>query len=207
LRNICALIIVPNTGVLEGNYHLHPLHPHLTVSHRIATFFLSTLIGSTILAGLIVTAPILLKFLWLDKDPNPHRIEIYDQVAAWTIWVAVNLLISWALAFIINLLPTVFKLLIVLAWGDLSETMKTRLELYDAAKGTFKPMFYGASGWLSWVIIFHGVYGLYDVHDESQSKLQYLNRVYQAVAFFFFFCLVFSIEKMMMHLISECLPF
>jgi hypothetical protein len=77
------------------------------------------------------------------------------------------------------------------------------LELYDAAKGTLKPMLYGASGWLSWVIIFHGIYGLYDVHDESQSKLQYLNRVYQAVQFFFFFCLVFSIEKMLMHLISE----
>lgn len=74
---------------------------------RIATFFLSTLIGSTILSGLIAAVPIIMHFYYLKPHRNPHREYVTDNVSAWLFWLAANILISWYLAMIINIIPAI----------------------------------------------------------------------------------------------------
>ncbi|KAF8592464.1 hypothetical protein K439DRAFT_1625826 [Ramaria rubella] len=169
---------------------------------RIATFFLSTLVGSTLLAGVIVSVPLILHFYYLAPVRTEHRQTITDNVSAWLYWAAANILLSWYLAMIVDIIPVICNLLIGLAWGEINESVRSRIELYNAAKDKLKPTLYGASGWVSWLVIFDGIYNLYDRHNESRSRAQYTPRTYQVIQFFFFFTFVLSAEKILCHIIA-----
>ncbi|KIY72882.1 hypothetical protein CYLTODRAFT_343298 [Cylindrobasidium torrendii FP15055 ss-10] len=168
---------------------------------RILTLLFSSLIGSTFLAGVIVTPGILIQFFWYKNNPTDYRLRVKQNVQAWTFWAAANLIVSWWLALIVDLVPVVFRYLVMAAWGHVSETIKTRIELFQSVKNTVKPLLYAASGWVSWVIIFEHIYKLYDA-DEDNSREQYTNRVYQVIQFLFFFALVVCIQKMLSHAIA-----
>ena len=144
---------------------------------RIATFFLSTLVGSTLLACLIVAVPLALHFLYLVPNPTQHHQYITDNVSAWLYWAAANILLSWYLAMIVDIIPGMCDMVIDLAWGEVTETVRSRIELYNAAKDNIKPVLYGASCWVSWIVVFDGIYHLYNQHDEALSSAPYTARV------------------------------
>ncbi|EJD01268.1 uncharacterized protein FOMMEDRAFT_110956 [Fomitiporia mediterranea MF3/22] len=172
---------------------------------KIISFFLSTLLGSFITASVIVGVALAVHFLYFERsnDSNrDHRRFVTQNVEAWLFWAASNLLVSWFLAFLINIIPGVVTWAIFIVWGHISESMKSRVELYISVKDTIKPAFYGASGWLSWVILFQHIYHLYDADNESESRASYTPRVYQVVQFVFFLALVISIQRMLSHLIA-----
>lgn len=100
-----------------------------------------------------------------------------DNIEAWLFWTAANLVISWGLAMIIDLLPVVFRYFIAAIWGHVSESVKARLEVYESVKGTIKPAFYAGSAYASWTIIFQHIYKLFDAGDNTNSRAQYTNRV------------------------------
>ncbi|KAL1687954.1 Mechanosensitive ion channel-domain-containing protein [Schizophyllum commune] len=169
---------------------------------RIMTVLFSTLIGSTFLAGLLVTPALLIHFYWYKKDPSDDRRYVKDNVQAWLFWAAANILISWYLAMIVDVIPIIATFFISLVWGHVSEYIKSRIELYVSVKNTFKPLLYAASGWASWVIIFAHIFKLYDTNDEETSQAAYLDRVYQVIEFLFFFALVVCLQKMLSHAIA-----
>ncbi|KAH9927138.1 Mechanosensitive ion channel-domain-containing protein [Epithele typhae] len=166
------------------------------------TLLFSTLIGSTILSGLIITPALLVHFLWYKKDPTDHRRYVKDNIEAWLFWAAANVSISWALALIVDIIPVIIRSVISLAWGHVSEHVKSRLELYNSVKGPIKPVLYAASGWVSWIIIFSHIFNLFDMDDGSQSRASYTPRVYQAIEFLFFFTLVVCLQKILSHFIA-----
>lgn len=43
------------------------------------------------------------------------------------------------------------------------------IELYNEVKNTVKPVLYAASGWVSWIIVFGHVFGLYDTEDGAKQ--------------------------------------
>ncbi|TDL29771.1 hypothetical protein BD410DRAFT_817773 [Rickenella mellea] len=169
---------------------------------KIITFFFSTLVGSTITAGLIVVGPILLHIFYLEKNRTVHRQYVTDTVSAWLFWAAANLLVSWYLALIVDIIPAVVTSIVSLAWGHVSQAIKSRVEMYVSVKDVFKPLLYAASAWVSWVILFANIYDLYDMNNESQSRAPYTPRVYQAVEFLFFLALVISAQRMLSHMIA-----
>ncbi|KAK7054887.1 hypothetical protein VNI00_003350 [Paramarasmius palmivorus] len=116
---------------------------------------------------------------WIDDDPTDHRRYVKDNVQAWLFWAAANLLISWYLALIIDIVPAIFTFFIAAVWGHISEEIKSRVEMYNSVKNTAKPAFYAASGWVSWVIIFGHIFKLYNV-DHSEDS-----RAHHAIAFAF----------------------
>jgi hypothetical protein len=144
---------------------------------RIITFLFSSLIGSMLLAGLLITAPILLHFYWYKKNPTEGRRYTLNNVEAWLFWAAANLIVSWWLALLIDLIPVVFLTSISIGWGHISEGVKDSVELFNGIKNTIKPIFYAASMWVSWVIIFQGVYKLYNNGNPQASKAAYTLRV------------------------------
>ncbi|KII95947.1 hypothetical protein PLICRDRAFT_34903 [Plicaturopsis crispa FD-325 SS-3] len=169
---------------------------------RIITITFSSLIGSTFLAGLLIAPAVLVHFFWYEKDKTEHRRFVDHNIQAWLFWAAANLIISWYLALIVDLVPIVCKLLVSAAWGHVSEYVKTRMELYDSVKDTVKPLLYAASGWVSWVIIFDNIYALHDAGDSTKSWASYTNRVSQAIEFLFFLALVICAQRMLSHAIS-----
>ncbi|KAF9268280.1 hypothetical protein L218DRAFT_1073600 [Marasmius fiardii PR-910] len=169
---------------------------------RIITLLFSTLIGSTFLAGVLVTPAILIHFFWYKPHPTDYRLRVKKNVQAWLFWAAANLTISWCLAFLIDIIPNVIVPLVALVWGHISERTKSRVELYNSVKNTIKPAFYTASAWLSWVIIFAGIFHLYNGGDPDASQEPYTERVYQVLMFLFFLVLVFSAQKMLSHAIA-----
>jgi hypothetical protein len=169
---------------------------------RILVWLLSTLIGSTILTGLLVTAPILLKVFWLDPQWSEHRHFVWEQVTAWVVWAAANIMLSWYFAFFVDIAPIIASSVVEVVWGELSEYVKSRVQLYNSAKHAIKPMLYGGTGLASWVIIFHNIYGLYDPSNESASRASYAPRAFQVVKFLFFVMLVLSFEKGLKHMIG-----
>lgn len=116
-------------------------------------------------------------FYWYKPDPNEHREYVKDNVEAWLFWAAANLTISWYLALLVDIVPIVVNYTLAIVWGDVSEDVKTKTELYNSVKDTVKPVFYAASAWVSWVIIFSGIYHLYDMDDSTKSRAQYTGRV------------------------------
>ncbi|KAF9055375.1 hypothetical protein BDZ89DRAFT_937937 [Hymenopellis radicata] len=166
---------------------------------RIITMLFSSLIGSTFLTGVLVTVGVLLHVYW-DDTSREHLVKL--NVEAWLFWIAANLLISWYLALLVDLVPIVVRYLIMAAWGHVSETIKTRLELYTAVKNTFKPVLYAASCWASWAIIFGHIYNLYDTGNSNDSRSAYTKRAFQVVEFLFFFALVVCAQKMLSHAIA-----
>lgn len=145
------------------------------------------------LAGIIATIPIILHFYYYRPDPTERRKYIADNVSAWLYWTAANILLSWYLAMIVDIMPGLANLLIIGLWGDLNETLRSRVELYNAAKDKFKPVLYGASCWVSWEIIFDGIFNLYEHADGSQSRASYTPRV--TIFFYFYSALLRPFDK------------
>ncbi|KIL68115.1 hypothetical protein M378DRAFT_8799 [Amanita muscaria Koide BX008] len=177
------------------------LHSRWGVRRAIIVLF-SSLIGSLFIAGLIITPGILVQFLWYNQNQSNYRSYVKDNVQSWLFWMASNLVISWCLAILVDLVPTVISYFLSVTWGHISESVKSQLELYLSVKNTFKPVLYAASGWLSWVIIFVDIYGLYDMSEPDNSRAYYLYRIYQAVQFLFFLTLVICTQRMLSHMIA-----
>ncbi|KAF9036045.1 hypothetical protein BDZ89DRAFT_1061875 [Hymenopellis radicata] len=169
---------------------------------RVITLLFSSLIGSTFLAGVLITPGVLIHFYWYKKNPTEHRLLVKQNVQAWLFWAAANLLVSWYLALIVDLVPTVIRFLIMAAWGHVSEVVKSRLELYGSVKNTFKPLLYAASGWVSWEIIFGHIFNLFDTSDNDASRAPYTERVSQVIQFLFFLALVVCAQRMLSHAIA-----
>ncbi|KAJ7667633.1 Mechanosensitive ion channel-domain-containing protein [Mycena polygramma] len=167
---------------------------------RIITLLFSSLIGSTFLAAVLVTPAICLQFFWYQPDKTEFRHKVTLNVEAWLFWAAANLLISWYLAMIIDIIPTLFRFFISIAWGHVSEMIKSRIEMYNSVKNTIKPVFYAASAWVSWVIIFAHIFKLYG--NGSKNHQGYTDKVFQVVEFFFFFTLVLCAQRLLSHLIA-----
>lgn len=144
---------------------------------RVLAVLFSSLIGSTLLAAILVTPGILVQVLWYDPHKSEHRRYVKDNVQCWLFWLASNLIISWYLAVIVDLVPTVIQYFLAAVWGHISESVKSRLELYINVKNTFKPVLYAASAWISWIIIFVDVFALYDIGNPGESRAPYLYRV------------------------------
>jgi hypothetical protein len=170
---------------------------------------------------MLVTAGVLVDTLWYEPHKTEHRLYVKDNVQCWLFWLASNLVISWYLAVLVDLVPTAVRFFLAGFWGHISESVKTRLELYVNVKNTLKPALYAASAWVSWIIIFVDIYALYDMGNPSESA-SYLYRVsllyapvplsnfhfkvYQVIQFIFFLALVICAQKMLLHAISSCLP-
>ncbi|KXN86319.1 Mechanosensitive ion channel protein 5 [Leucoagaricus sp. SymC.cos] len=169
---------------------------------RIIALLFSSLLGSTFVAGLLVIPPLLVHFYWYEPHPTDHRRYVKDNIQAWFFWAAANLVISWWLALVIDLVPIVARFIIAAAWGHVSEFVKNRIEMYNSVKGNIKPVFYAASGWLSWTIIFGGIFKLFDSNEPSQSRAGYTYRLSQVVEFMFFFAMVFCASRMLSHAIA-----
>ncbi|KAI0771961.1 Mechanosensitive ion channel-domain-containing protein [Trametes elegans] len=169
---------------------------------RLITMLFSTLIGSTILSGLIITPALLIHFYWYKPHPDEHRKYVKDNVEAWLFWAAANVSISWGLGLIVDIIPVIVRWVIALIWGHVSELIKSRLELYNSVKDTIKPVLYGASCWVSWVILFANIFELYDMDDEDSSRAPYTPRVYEAIEFLFFLSLVICAQRMLSHFIA-----
>ncbi|KAF5393674.1 hypothetical protein D9757_000348 [Collybiopsis confluens] len=169
---------------------------------RIIALLFSSLLGSTFLAGILVAPGILIHFYWYNNNPTSHSKYVEQNVQAWLFWAAANLLLSWYLAVIVDLIPIVATFIISAAWGHVSEKIKSRVELFNSVKNTFKPVLYAASGWASWVIIFGHIYNLYDKDTPSQSRAKYTQRLDQVVEFLFFFVLVVCMQRMLSHAIA-----
>lgn len=52
--------------------------------------------------------------------------------------------ISWFLAVIVNILPHVVTWFVSVIWGTITESFKTKMGLFEALKGFFKPILYAA---------------------------------------------------------------
>ncbi|CDO74550.1 hypothetical protein BN946_scf184632.g7 [Trametes cinnabarina] len=169
---------------------------------RLITLLFSTLIGSTFLSGLIVTPALIVHFYWYKPHPDDHRKYVKDNLEAWLFWAAANVSISWGLGLIVDIIPVIVRWSISLAWGHVSEVIKTRLELYNSVKDTIKPVLYAASAWVSWVILFNNIFQLYNMDDEDNSRAGYTPWVYEAIEFLFFFALVICAQRMLSHFIA-----
>lgn len=145
--------------------------------HRFITFMFSTLIGSTLLAGLIVTPALIVHFFWYKPHPTSHRRYVMDNLEAWLFWIASNLLISWYLALIVDLAPIFARVVIAVFWGHVSESVKNKIEMYNIVKNAFKPLLYAISIWVSWIILFENIYHLYDSNNTANSVASYTPRV------------------------------
>ena len=169
----------PNGGVLESaslaNRQGVPIFAD-TLQRYIA-FVFGSLVGSTLLSAILVAPALLVHFLWFKPHPTEHRRYVKDNLEAWLFWLAANLTISWYLALCVDVFPILLRFLISAFWGHVSETVKTRIELYNSVKDTIKPVFYAASGWVSWIIVFANISHLRDMDDPSKSRAQYTVRV------------------------------
>lgn len=162
----------------------------------------SSLLGSIFMAGVLVTPPLIVHFYWYKPHRTDHRRYVDDNIQAWFFWAAANLVISWWLAVIVDFVPVVARFVIAAAWGHVSEFVKNRIEMYNSVKDNIKPVFYAASAWVSWTIIFAGIYKLFNNDDPQHSRARYTYRLSQVVEFMFFFALVFCASRMLSHAIA-----
>jgi hypothetical protein len=86
---------------------------------------------------------------------------------------------------IIDIIPAIIRVAIAVTWGHVSETVRTKLELYASIKDTIKPLFYAASAWLSWNILFRNIFMLND-SSNAQNYARYTDRVSIVSSFFMF---------------------
>ncbi|KAG8733275.1 hypothetical protein FRC10_000328 [Ceratobasidium sp. 414] len=169
---------------------------------RIIIFFFSTLIGSTITAGLLAAAPIVLRLYYLNPHRTEHRTYVTNTVSAWLFWAAANVLVSWYIAVLIDLIPHIVAFVVGTAWGTVSEQLKGRIEVYNATKGWIKPPFYAATAWVAWYILFANIFKLYNPNDEGASYASYTPIVYQIIIFIFFLTLLYCLQKMFTQFIA-----
>jgi len=83
---------------------------------------------------------------------------------------------------IINIIPIILRYFISLTWGHVSESVKSKIEMYDSVKDTAKPAFYAASAYASWVIIFTNIYHLHNDNPAVKSQAPYTDRVRYSIA-------------------------
>ncbi|KAH7916809.1 Mechanosensitive ion channel-domain-containing protein [Hygrophoropsis aurantiaca] len=169
---------------------------------RIFTLLFSSLVGSTFLAGILVVPALLVRFYWYKPHPTEYRRNVTDNIEAWLFWAAANVVISWGLAMVIDIIPVVTRIFISIAWGHVSEEVKSQIELYDSVKDTIKPVLYAGSAWLSWIILFQNIFKLYNTSPDITSPAPYTDRVEQAIEFLFFFALVICAQRMLSHAIA-----
>lgn len=74
------------------------------------------------------------------------------------------------------------------------------LDYYTVLMFYFRPVFYAASCWVSWVIIFGHIFKLYG--EGAINRQGYTDTVFQVVEFFFFFTLVLCAQRLLSHLIA-----
>ena len=86
------------------------------------------MIGSTLLAGVVITVPLVLRFYYLIPYRTERRQYVTDNVSAWLYWAAANVLLSWYLAMIVDVVPIISNLVIDLVWGEINEGVRSRLE-------------------------------------------------------------------------------
>jgi hypothetical protein len=168
---------------------------------RLVTLLFSSLVGSTFLAAVLITPALLVHFFWYKPHPTDYRHFVDINIEAWLFWAAANVVISWGLAMIIDIIPAIIRVAIAVTWGHVSETVRTKLELYASIKDTIKPLFYAASAWLSWNILFQNIFMLND-SSNVQNYARYTDRVAQVIEFLFFFTLVVCIQRMLSHAIA-----
>ncbi|TFY81473.1 hypothetical protein EWM64_g2537 [Hericium alpestre] len=169
---------------------------------RILSLLFGSLIGSVVLAGVLAAGPILAFFFWYKPHPDAHRRYVMDNIMAWLFWAAANVLLSWWLAMFIDVAPIVLRGAVSLVWGHVSERTKTHIEMYNSVKGTIKPLFYGASAWVSWIILFEGIFKLHDRDHAELSRAPYTEKLSDVVEFLFFLILVWCAQKMLSHAIA-----
>ena len=141
------------------------------------TVLFSSLVGSTLLAVVLIAPGILVHFYWFKPHPSTHRRYVRDNIQAWLFWTAANLVISWYIAMFINIIPILLRYFISLSWGHVSEFVKSKIEMYDSVKDTVKPAFYVASAYASWIIIFTHIYHLHSDSSSVESRAPYTDRV------------------------------
>lgn len=156
-------------SVVDGSPSLTDEH------HRLVTLLFSSLIGSTFLAAILATPAILVHFFWYKPHPTDYRHYVDINIEAWLFWAAANVVISWGLAMVVDIVPVIIRFVIAVSWGHVSESVKSKLELYASIKDTIKPLLYAASAWLSWIILFQNIFNLY--HSGNQSYAPYTDRV------------------------------
>ncbi|KAF8450863.1 Mechanosensitive ion channel-domain-containing protein [Boletus edulis BED1] len=166
---------------------------------RLFTLLFSSLIGSIFLACILVAPALLVHFFWYKPHPTSYRHYVDLNIEAWLFWAAANVVISWGLAMIVDIIPATTRILISISWGHVSEKLKSHIELYDSIKDTIKPVLYAASAWLSWIILFQNIFRLYDGGANGTSYAPYTDRVAQAIEFVFFLVLVLCIQRMLSH--------
>ena len=118
--------------------------PHSSCSFSsisILGLLFSSLIGSTILSGLIITPALLVHFFWYKPNPTEHRRYVRDNIDAWLFWAASNVSVSWFLALLVDIVPVIARYVIMAAWGHVSERIKNRIEMYNSVKDAIKPVF------------------------------------------------------------------
>ncbi|KAG6881263.1 hypothetical protein C0995_002474, partial [Termitomyces sp. Mi166 len=84
---------------------------------RIITLLFSSLIGSTFLAAVLVVPGVLVQIYWYKPNPTEHRLYVKDNVQAWLFWAASNLVISWYLAMVVDVIPVIIQHFLDVAWG------------------------------------------------------------------------------------------
>ena len=95
--------------------------------------------GSTLPAGVIVAIPLILHFYYLVPDPTQHRQTSLTTSPPGCI------LLSWYLAMIVDIIPVFCEMVIDLAWGEVTETIWSRIKLYNAVKDDIKPVLHNES--------------------------------------------------------------
>ncbi|KAF9055376.1 hypothetical protein BDZ89DRAFT_18077 [Hymenopellis radicata] len=166
---------------------------------RIMTLLFTSLVGSTFLAAVLVAVGIVIHLDW-DDTSTEHLKKL--NIEAWLFWTAANVVISWYLALLVDLVPIIVRYFIMATWGHVSEAVKTRLEFYAMAKNNFKPVLYAANCWASWVIIFGHIYDLYNPGNSNDSRSPYTKRVFQVIEFVFFIALIVCAQKMFLNAIA-----
>ena len=78
---------------------------------------------------------------------------------------------------LINIVPILLRYFIALSWGHVSESVKSKIEMYNSVKDTSKPAFYAASAYASWIIIFSNIYNLHSDNVAVDSRAPYTDRV------------------------------
>lgn len=209
-----------NDDDLEGDARFADLNDEKDVGHHhrrrtlarrfspysIVKFLITTFIGNIFLSLVFIIPPIILRYGgYYQSGDSPSAINskyVYDNVAAWFIWASYNIMSSWVLHFLIELVPRAIVLLVGIVWGDVNETIKGRVETFHAAKPWIKVLFYSAMCWGSWEVIFRGIYFLYFLKEDGHYRAPYTETVHIIVELSFFLMLVLSLEKLLLLSIS-----
>ncbi|KAA1126599.1 hypothetical protein PGTUg99_029464 [Puccinia graminis f. sp. tritici] len=189
-----------------GHHHRRRTLARRFSPYSIVKVLITTFIGNIILSLMFIIPPLVLRYTgYYQSGDTPSAATtryIYDNVAAWLFWGSYNILASWVLNFMTELIPRVIVLLVGIVWGDVNETIKGRVETFHTAKPWIKVIFYSAMCWGSWEVIFNGIYHLYALTENGQYRAPYTETIHIIVELLFFFMLILSLEKLLLLTIS-----